>query len=183
MTVEDINLQLKRGKNKITVPSENLISKYEDGIITQEAINTVKKIAEQFKENMIYQIRSSLPSGSKISLKQGLDNDIKLRDEVIKAIESATLEIKTTDAGTTFSLVVDSENFAMLNDGTGIYNKDNPHIITPKPGKKYMFIPGIEFAKGLIMGELKKKGMSSEDARKTVRSEVRGRRKQPKVNK
>jgi len=87
------------------------------------------------------------------SLKAG--NDYTKAPEVIQALDNARITKGYKNGKMRFTVSIKNDTSALkdglitaLNDGTGIYNKDNPHIIRAKPGK-YFFIPGYKFSRSL----------------------------------
>jgi hypothetical protein len=120
-------------------------------------------------QSLIKELRSLPPSrhyGLLKYMKGASSKSLPLREQIIQSIQDANPEDKTgisaADGKFTMTVEIPHELAAALNDGTGIYGP-NHQPITPV-NKKYMFIPGDDFAKGYYMSKYKKMGLSAADA-------------------
>jgi len=151
-------------------------------IVTEVAKEEVVKFAETLKKNMIFQI-NSYPFKGKNTKFQPLTSGNKgsLRAKIISAIETAKITRGTDENGNfKVSFGIDEPLAMALNDGTGIYNKNNPRPITAKGNHRYMFIPGYEFARSLMSQKLKSMGVTPEGMKGEITKSVRRRRSKTK---
>lgn len=118
-------------------------------IIDKETDSEVNELANLIKENIINEFILSTSTSSFSFLTA---DDVSTNDDIINAFQNMTITRRYSGGNKLYDLKIDTSGseslrkgiIKALNAGTGIYNEENPHMITAK-NKKYMFIPGLKF--------------------------------------
>jgi hypothetical protein len=168
ITDQEILLALKNDKT-LFIPSRLLNTTIDKakGVIAKEF---TEEFAKQFEKNIKFQL-DSIEKRPKIKLDVH-GNRGSLREEIKKSIKLEIDRGQDGDAKLTATITIDHPLAHALNDGTGIYGARGVPI-TAKT-RRYMFIPGVEFAQNLRLRQLRKQGVNA--PRTQVRSEVLARR-------
>jgi len=138
-----------------------------DEAVKKVVVDNAKEETVGFIDMIKLHIENEFVSSIRTTGNQYMDSNYNVSDSQTNHIVSAIRNAKITKSykNGVLSYIMTIENttdemknglIEALNDGTGIYNKKNPHMIKPKGGKKYMFIPGYRFAKKLFDREVKK---------------------------
>lgn len=156
-----LDADIKTETKKYTIRDISDIGKIKEQIAKDIMNDELIKFAKIVKKNVITEFKNTLSSGTSSSF-GSMDND-KVYDDVLDALNSMKIERKYKGGILHLTMRIDSSSAGSeavrngiikgLNSGTGVYNMENPHLIRPKNGKKYMFIPGYRFAKGLARNE------------------------------
>lgn len=156
---EDFKHDMDRGakfRKHFTISDPADLDKATKLIAIRTSSDEAKKLATYIKENIISEFRSKIRART---FSFGGDTDVSSYEEIVSLMRNAKVVRNRRDGKASFKLVFSTVGMSekiskglikALNSGTGIYNKENPHIIYPK-NKKYMFIPGYRFAKTLAM--------------------------------
>lgn len=153
--ISELNVQVAAGK-QIVVKRKDL-PKVLDKIVENYGIEEIYNFKELLKKALIIELRS-LPPSKRYALNKFVSNEDDksrpLREQIIDAIERGFAEAKRFETKSlddfNLKIVIRHPLIVALNDGTGLYNKKNPHLITPV-NKEYMFIPGVQYAKKYFM--------------------------------
>jgi len=171
---------LESGQEKIVVETEEERDQIIEAMPEALGIKFVNEFADAYKENLIDQLNNleGTAQKPKVFLKKGTgkgEGTVSLRKEIIESI----IMTKSTDGEGNYKKIIEIKHplTKALNYGTGIYGEKRQPITAKS--KKYMFIPGVEFAKALMKRNYTKQMGSKDAAHNQVRLDVRGRRKAP----
>jgi len=144
--------------------TELILDKIELKVIKEEAI----KIKRAIVDGIVAELRSLPPSKSFWLSRHTKDMETSgsLRQQIIDAIErdNSSLEPLAKRMGDNefhMTIKIDHPLAYALNYGTGIYNEENPHLITAVQ-KRYMFIPGEKFMASYYAKKASKMGYNRE---------------------
>ncbi|TRZ83631.1 hypothetical protein D4R86_00405 [bacterium] len=165
--ITELNAYVGAGKQIVVKRAD--LPKVMDKIVENYGLDEIYNFKELLKKALIIELRS-LPPSKQYALNNYVTGKTKskpLREEIIDAIEKGFAEAKRFQKNSLddFNLKITIRHplAVALNDGTGLFNKDNPHLITPV-NKEYMFIPGVQYAKKYFMRKYKSQGKTKFEA-------------------
>jgi hypothetical protein len=154
------------GSEEVIIRSQDIdkfMNSAESKVVEEQAMLLKSSIIE----GIIDELRS-LPPSKHFLAARAMKSDANasqgsLRQQIIEAIErdnrvTKPFVIRNNEAS--INIKINHPLAAALNWGTGEYNKDDPHLITPKE-KRYMFIPGERFMAGYYAKKAMKMGYNT----------------------
>lgn len=163
-------IQTALNKNEPITVTRDMLDDTLNKIIEIKGLEEVKKFREILKKSLIIELRSLPPSKSYGMLKFMTAKTKPLREQIIDAInesfEKAEKYPYKYDANGKLVIPIKITHplVVALNDGTGIYGP-NKQVIRPR-NKKYMFIPGVQYAEKYYMTKYSRQKKSDFEAKR-----------------
>lgn len=157
------------GKNitqEVTIRSKD-VGKFLDEVEQKVTKDEAMMLKSAIIEGIIDELKSLPPSKHYWSSKymKSTDGATKgsLRQQIIDGIErdnKVTEPFAIINNKASIKIRINHPLAYALNFGTGIHNKDNPHLIKPKE-KRYMFIPGDKYMSSYYARKAVKMGLNT----------------------